>query len=399
MKKKIIKNKKIIIDIAFCLCILMYILLSLVKSFLNPIEKVEKENRYANKYETININKFLNNKMQNNIEQTLSDQVLLSTKLKTANNYFKGTLVKSYMNTIYAENTNEYFYAVDAVFYGPSTLIYSTYNLNDLKESLDKKIKNYNEIISKYKNVDFYSYYIEKDTDINFDTKQKVGVYEYIKDKLNVKKASKFEINNIDEFRNYFYRTDHHWNYKGSYKGYKEVLNLLGIKETKKYEEEVCLRDDFSGSKALMSIFNKVITEPFCAYKFDFKPMNITINGIEAEDYGLQTKFINKELQYKIIYGEFYGWDDGEIVFDNHDESKDNILIFGESYDNAILKLLSESFNKTISIDLRNYEYYMKKEFNIDEYIKKYDIDKVLFIGNAGFYISDEFMLNVMEVK
>ena len=41
----------------------------------------------------------------------------------------------------------------------------------------------------------------------------------------------------------------------------------------------------------------------------------------------------------------------------------------------------------------------MKKEFNIDEYIKKYDIDKVLFIGNAGFYISDEFMLNVMEVK
>ena len=38
----------------------------------------------------------------------------------------------------------------------------------------------------KYKNIDFYLYYIEKDTDINFDTNEKMGTYEYIKGATNV---------------------------------------------------------------------------------------------------------------------------------------------------------------------------------------------------------------------
>lgn len=393
MKKKIIKNKKIIIDIAFCLCILMYIMASLVKSFLKPIDEVERENRYAYKYEKININKFLNNDIQNNIENTLADQILISGKLKSANNYFKGTMINLYINQMLDENTNEYLYAVNVSFYGPKTLVFAPYNLDDYKENLNEMISNYNEIISKYKNVDFYAYYIEKDTDINFDTNKKMGAYEYIKANLSVKKISKFEINNIDDFRNYFYKTDHHWNYKGSYKGYKEVLNLLGIKNFKEYKYEVCLQDNFSGSKARTSIFNKVITETFCAYKFDYMPIDVTINGIKVEDYGQQMKYINKELDSKISYGDFYGWDEGEIIFDNHDNTKENILIFGESFDNAILKLVSENFNKTISIDLRNYEFYMKKKFNIDDYLKEYNIDKVLFIGNIGFYVSSDFIL------
>lgn len=41
---------KQLINIVFLLCIFMYILLSLLKSFVNPNEIIEMENRYANKY-------------------------------------------------------------------------------------------------------------------------------------------------------------------------------------------------------------------------------------------------------------------------------------------------------------------------------------------------------------
>lgn len=384
------KIKKII-DIIFIICVFMFIGGSLVKSIIKPINVIERENRYANKYESISISKFLNNNIQTNIENTLADQILISGKLKSANNYFKGNLVKFYIDK-YFKNANEYIYLSDVNFYG-STMVYKPIYMNNIKGDLNKKITNYNELISSYKNVDFYAYYIEKDTDIDFDTNQKTGVFDFLKSNLNVNNISKFEINNIKDFNNYFYRTDHHWNYRGSYKGYTEVMNLLGFKNYKQYEEEVCLGNDFSGSKAMSSIFNKVITEPFCVYKFDFENLDITING-EKKDYGLQSEYISNSETTKINYGNFYGWDEGEVIFQNNNsKTKDNIIIIGESYDNAILKLLAESFNTTISIDLRNYEHYMNKKFNINEYINKYQINKALFIGNLSFYTSEDFII------
>lgn len=388
MKKKIKKT----VDILFITCIFIFIFGSTTKSIVKPIDIVERENRYANKYEKINISKFLNNSVQSNIENTLSDQILISGKLKSANNYFKGKLVKFYIDKYY-NDINEYIYISDISLYG-TTIVYNPLYLSSIKDGLNKKIKNYNELMSKYKDINFYAYFIEKDTDINFETNEKTNAYEYVKDKLFVKSIAKFEINNINEFRNYFYKTDHHWNHKGSYKGYTEVLNLLGITDYKKYEAEVCLGNDFSGSKATSSIFKKVITEPFNVYKFDFENLDITVNG-EKKDYGLQSEFLLNPATAAISYGSFYGWDAGEIIFKNNSsQSKDNILIIGDSFDNAILKLLAEKFNTTISIDLRNYKYYMKKDFDFEFYKKKYNINKVLFIGNLDFYTSDEFIIN-----
>ena len=105
MKKKIKKT----VDILFITCIFIFIFGSTTKSIVKPIDIVERENRYANKYEKINISKFLNNSVQSNIEKTLSDQILISGKLKSANNYFKGKLVKFYIDKYY-NDINEYKY-------------------------------------------------------------------------------------------------------------------------------------------------------------------------------------------------------------------------------------------------------------------------------------------------
>lgn len=83
----------------------MFIGVSLVKSIIKPVDVLERENRYANKYESISISKFLNNNIQTNIENTLADQILISGKLKSANIYFKGNLVKFYIDK-YFKNAN-----------------------------------------------------------------------------------------------------------------------------------------------------------------------------------------------------------------------------------------------------------------------------------------------------
>ena len=391
--KKGCKNKIIlIINTLFVLSIILFLLTSFVRSILKPKFIFSGENRYAEQYSNINLKTFYNKTAQDKIENVLSDQLLLSSKFRSINNLTKAIVIKNYINMFLEEEDIKYLNSDGIDFYGKKNLIYFYRNLDDTKEALDKKINNYNELKEKYNNIEFYFYYIEKDTDINFITNDKVGIYEYLEDGLKTNNIDSFKIDNFEQFKNYFYETDHHWNYKGSYEGYKEVLKLLGSEDKPLVGEEKCLGINWSGSKANSSIYNRVLSEEFCAYKFDFSKMSITINGVDG-NYGNQEEYLKGNLSNKITYGEFYGGDDAEIIFDTGNSNKENILIIGESYDNAILKLIASHFNKTISIDLRNYEHYMDKEFNFDEYIKKYNIEKVLFIGNVDFYTMEEFMI------
>lgn len=387
------KNKKNIINILFVICIFSFILLSFIKSLFKPIDILERENRYANKYEKISFNSYLNSKTQSNIENTLSDQILLSSKLKSANNIFKATLIKNYVDIYFNNNKIDYLSLSNVNFYGKDNLVYNKFDFNKEKSNLDIKIRNYNSLIKKHPNIDFYVYYIERDADINFNDNSKSGIYEYIISNMKNIKSSKLEIDNFETFDKYFLKTDHHWNYKGARKGYEEVLKLLNINSSKKTNGIKCLSNNYSGTKVSSSIFNKVVTEKFCIYNYDFSKLRIMVNGKE-QNYGHQEEYILDNVTLPVTYGNVYGSDNGEIIFESSDKTKDNILIIGESYDNAILKLLAESFNTTISIDLRNYKRDIGKEFDFNYYIEKYNINKVLFIGNVSFYTMKDFLIN-----
>ena len=133
--------------------------------------------------------------------------------------------------------------------------------------------------------------------------------------------------------------------------------------------------------------------DKFYVYVFDYVPMKIIING-EKGEYGNQGEFLkNKDiaLEFNLKYGTFYGGDEGEIIFDTGRKDRPNILIFGDSFDNAILKLIAGHFSKTYSIDLRHYKDCLGKPFSIDEYMKMHKIDKVLFIGNYDLFSQEPF--------
>ena len=145
----------------------------------------------------------------------------------------------------------------------------------------------------------------------------------------------------------------------------------------------------FVGSKALS--FAGVFTDEMSIYRFAYPDMSITINGEPAEDYGNQRLLVEGTL-YDATYGAVYGGDIGEIVFDTGRDGE-NLLVIGESYDNAILKLLASHFSKTFSIDLRYYEHSFGQAFDFSEYVKAHDISKVLLVGNIDYYIMREFLI------
>lgn len=330
------KDNKKIIDNIFIVFTFLVLFIGLLNTILNSDDINYYENRTAYKMPKVSINKILDKSFQDDVELAFSDQIPLATVMKKGYNFLHNVTTNIVADIGFKNDcSNRYIQLGEStVSFGcDKNLVYYPGYISYAKDDFDKRIASINNTLANT-TVDTYIYYIEKDTDINFTTNEKTDIYDYLKENIHTDKIYKYEINSFEEFK-----------------------------------------------------------EKFCAYEFDFPNYDIYING-KKSDYGNQKYHINNPKE-DVSYGSFYGYDDGEIIFDNHDDSKDNILIVGESYDNALLKLLASHFNKTYSIDLRNYERENNKKFNYLEYLNDNNIDKVLLIGNKDYFTMSEFNLEV----
>lgn len=371
---------------------IMIIFLIIVGGFLKPIIMPKKinivENRVAYLLPKFSIKEFYEGTIQTKYEEALSDQIPLSNKMKLTQKS-----IEIITNILYSKIINNSYIYMNGLLLEDGYLLYKPRNLNKIYSSFENKANNYNYIIKTNPSVDFYLYYIERDTDIDFSTNKKIGAYEYLTSKLDDNIiTNKFTINNIKEYKKYFYKTDHHWNYKGSYKAYLEISKMMG-KTPIKYKEDSCLNLKLSGTKAAKIGGTEIFKEDFCFYKFNLPERNIYINNKLSNSYGDYEEYIHNK-KTSISYGGFYGGDDGLIEFNYNNPNEGNLLIIGESFDNAITELLASNFNKTYNVDLRAYYMDLKEEFHLQKFIEEHDINKVLLIGNIDYFIMEEFILN-----
>lgn len=389
------KKYNIIVDLALCICIFIVIAISLVKTVFFPKSINEYENRKANQIIKFSFQNFYNSSFQNSIETSLADQILFTTTMKKNYNFATHSIINKFFENLEKNVLKGKYINLNGIYRigGTDNLVYKQYKLNGYSE-FDKKIDNLNTIIKSHSDLEFYLYYIEKDTDINFETNEKLGASDYIVEKVNEDNVTSgiYRINDFEEFKKNFYKTDHHWNYNGSYKAYKEILAMM-LPEEKCLEptDTIELKSKLIGSKAYASGMNEMFSEEFIANVFEIPLHKTFINGQDGE-YGNEETYKNNP-DMPISYGMFYGEDNGEVEFDFYHPERENLLIIGESYDNAVIKLLASHFNKTYDIDLRSYEQDMGKKFKFDEYIKQKSINKVLFIGNVDYYMLDTFLL------
>lgn len=386
---------KRLLNILFVCVVMLALVSGLIKTLCFPDEINEYENRYAAQVEPLTLSSLLDGSFQSKMEAALSDQVFLSSSCKSLYNAVRSAFRNALLDPILRHASYYYVSLTDTVHvFGGSHLVYSSYVLDDLKESLAATASSHNEMIAAHPVTDFYFYYIEKDADINFETGEQVQAYQYFREQLNVpaENVGHLPIPDFPTYRDNFYRTDHHWNHAGSYSGYLDLLELLEIAEPALEPMSTAIIDDFSGSKAIQAAATTYL-EPFSAYQFAFPDMTITINGQPAQDYGNQEAFFAGACELPLTYGNFYGGDSGEVILDTGTTDRGNILIIGESHDNAILKLVASHYDRTHAIDLRNYTHYMGSEFQLTSYLKQHEIDTVLFIGSIGFYTAETFRL------
>lgn len=375
-------------NILFFIIFLLIIFGGGIKPYLLSKKINWLENRTAEQIPEFSIVNFINGTYQDNYENALADQIPLSLRMKSIEKDISLELKLLY----YKINNNFYNNLGNNIYLAKDYLIHNYYSLDEKLDLMDNRIANINSVIKNLKNNQIYVYYIESDEDINFQSNKHTGLYKNIKNNIDKKAIiDNFEISNFDDYRKNFYKTDHHWDYKGSYKGYLDLLQLFNLNSPLKPLGKACISTRYSGSKATM-LGSSHLDENFCFYKFNIPHCIIKENDKIVESYGKKEIFYNdKVINEQYLYGEFYGGDLAIVEFDFNNSDKHNLLILGNSFDNAISDLLASHFNKTYLIDLRHYKDEFNNEFNISNFVEDNEIDDILFIGNADYFINSEF--------
>lgn len=383
-----------IISCAFILVVILIFTVGFINALFFPDIISEYENRYANKIEAFTVQTYVDGSFQEKMDTALADQITLASTFKKTYNQLSSRTYRAFLQPVleYAETNGNYLPMNSGWIFGGDTLVsyhYPPARVSDLERAAEA----YNRIFTCWPDTEFFVYYVERGMDIDFSTGNKPDFCGQFFSLLELPEENMdaFSVDSFEQYRENFFATDHHWKNTGSYRGYREVLKLLGCDETPLQPmSERVLSDRFYGSYARgdLSCYN----EKFTVYEFDFPAMECRVDGYESENYGNQEYYLAGNMPVE-AYGKFYGLDNGEVFYSTNRPERENLLIIGDSYDNAIIRLLATHFNNTYSVDPRTYEVYLYKPFSLEHYIEICEADKVLFLGNFDTLTDQRFYL------
>lgn len=182
----------------------------------------------------------------------------------------------------------------------------------------------------------------------------------------------------------YYSAVDHHYNYYGAYAGYRAILDKLSADGwelpvlTEADVEFVELPNPYIGSRnrKLYNLWENqdkaiILSEPPV-------PFTRTDNGQPST----KPLYVTPALDYMpTTYNLYMGGDFAETVLETNRPDLPDVLIFGDSFTNALETLLYTAFDETRVLDLRHY-----KEQSLKDYIAVHKPDIVLCIQNDTFY-------------
>lgn len=264
------------------------------------------------------------------------------------------------------------------------------------KDELDKRLNMQAAMFNKLANldIDMYLYFPTryeltklKDNNLN-------SYVDIFKDKLSSKiKVANMDITSLEQYKNYFYKTDHHWNMNGALAGYYDIMNILGKAPVDNLEVVNKRERKFYGSMAKSVLNNKTYDYILdIDKKLDY---DVLVNGKQASEVFKPRQIrLDRDYLYYDYYVQYFNGQYGEICYDYHKDKEENLLILSDSYAWQIDYLIASSFNKTYVVNLR-YDKWKKEDLNLEEYMKERNIKKVLFLYEGGSMMFDQYNYNL----
>jgi len=271
------------------------------------------------------------------------------------------------------------------------------------QNTIDARIRNYQELISAHPDMRFFVFYLERmafapynPAKDRFPESDSGSSYQYFLENKPVRLyLSDLRLKNYEEHKEYFFKTDHHWNSRGAWEGYSLIYDMLADQFPEispKLELEafkVIKGADFCGSYARRTLV-PCTPEPFEVALVDVPPYQTIIDG-QVQPYGHREEYLAGSFEkerYTNHYAAYYGnvIDLVEYRFEN--SSPRNLLLLGNSYSQAAQLLIASHYRTTYVIDFRDYS-----EFDLSEFLAAHPVDDVLILGDVIVYGSESWLI------
>ena len=354
---------------------------ALVRAVLFPREINYYENRSAYLLPTFSVTGFIDKEFQAGMDDALGDQLPLSSYIKAAYNNVNSRFLCACIERLSEKNPDGAWSVGEGMYCYRGKLLYEQQDFDELKDSYGRFIQGVNRAAMASPELDFYILHVETDRSFNPVTNTHSDSFSYLLRHSDLPRShlSRFYTESFEQYDDYFFGTDHHWNNRGAYEAYAQCARMLGVGDDELIRpvSEETLPYRFSGTKSAGCGLTTLSETP-SAYIFDnaqlasFCPDEAAFFSGDAESYS---------------YSRFFGADAGELIFDTGNTDRGNLLVIGNSFDNAIIELLACHFNVTCNVDLR----WLGAGFKVSEYARTHDIDKVLFVCDETMYLDDRY--------
>jgi len=347
---------------------------------------------------------FINKNFQSQSEKAAADQILCRISLVEMARFFERIIIKSiYLllpdGAYPASMKSGYYITRDEENLLRPLNVFS----NEDKQNIDFRITNYKDLLAKNPKINFFVYNIEI---IEYSKLYPISKYfpnadngqslqYFIENKPEGLIFKNFRIDSLKDFKDMFFKTDHHWNIHGALKAYDEIYQML----IEKYSEispkvevnEIKKVDNlyFLGSYARITLYP---IEPDILEYADYEIEDYaTYIDNKRTIYGNMSKYLNgtySRNEYFNHYQGFYGEPVPLIHYHFSNESNRNLLMITSSYARMIQMMIASHFKDTYVIDLRFKEVRNK---SLEEMILDYGISDVIIFGQPSVtYYSKE---------
>jgi hypothetical protein len=280
--------------------------------------------------------------------------------------------------------------------------------------SMNAQIDFFDQIASQLssQNIFIYNIIVPKFSSIYQDLNPHAS-YKYIhqdvlaefKKKLNTRITyAQFDYS-YEEFKEYFFKTDHHWTVKGAFEAYKKIMLMIQAKSNIEMQllkltncfdvEGVAFHGSYAKTSGLSQYHDKLTD---CT--FELPDYSIKFNGelpLRRNDRDLIFK--RKADIFENYYGVYFGNDYGFLRYESVSKER-NLLMFVDSYSNCVEHLFTAHYKNVYLIDRRFYEKDMGEELNLAQFVLDHKIDDVVFMLDVRrilFRDNNAAMLEVVE--
>jgi len=343
------------------------------------------ENRSLNEMPTISVDGIMDGSYFSNLEKFLADRAAMRNILLR---------VKALSDNVLFDRPN----VNDIVIGDDVLLMYRDYSYSNAQRYSEEwyvsGLSNFNDIVTSYGG---YFCYVGVPTQYNFYEELYPNYLENMAEETEMTNEtfSAFaknkgvpyldmgpilkEAKNSDEL---FFKTDHHYTLRGAYLTYTSIIDKInadcGTSLSYPLESDGGITFSTVPNKYIGSYSRKVfalssVSEHLTMASFGKDiPFKRYDNGNESPSYVYAAPADNVT---DLVYSYYMGGDIANTVIDTGRDDLPSILIYGDSFTNALESILYYSFDEMHSVDLRHYN-----EMTLAEYVELYKPDYVICV-------------------